>query len=366
MQEFQVNDYLSLRLEDEHTVIYIDGKRFRQCKYLLLNISVDEIQSLDEIDSIDEAAERLNKSLEDIEQTEIEIPPEVEFWGHCSNLHVWYEHGYDTRLLHSNLAFPLLKKLSEAGDPLAREMLKREIIQRYKSGTEATRKFLTIENFLSYLNTDERLDLLLDKKDFQTLLRLCQEIDVNNPSKILEALLYCIEINNEKIVELNLKNFELSKFPFSILDFKWLEVLNLRSNLLTGIPRKINKLKYLKKLWLSNNKLRYVPSYIGNMKNLELIWLSDNKLRCLPESFGNLNKLKILHLYNNRLKNLPKTICKLNSLEKLYLNSNKLSRFPNHVVTLKSLKILDLRNNLLKDHDSLPKKIKKKGLKVLL
>ena len=63
-KEFKVNDYLSLKLEDNITNIYIKGRLFRQCKYLLLNIFVDEITSLDVIVSIDEAAEKLDRSLD--------------------------------------------------------------------------------------------------------------------------------------------------------------------------------------------------------------------------------------------------------------------------------------------------------------
>ncbi|MBA7685588.1 hypothetical protein ES703_94013 [subsurface metagenome] len=64
MQEFRVNEYLSLRLEGENTVIYVGGERFRQCKFLLLNIQINEIQTLDEIESIDEASEKLDKTQE--------------------------------------------------------------------------------------------------------------------------------------------------------------------------------------------------------------------------------------------------------------------------------------------------------------
>ena len=48
------------------------------------------------------------------------ITPEQEFWGHRSNIQAWVECEYDTRLLHSNLSFPLLKALSDAGDPKAK------------------------------------------------------------------------------------------------------------------------------------------------------------------------------------------------------------------------------------------------------
>ena len=65
MIEFKVNDHLSLRFEYEKTVIYVAGKRFRQCINLLLDISVEEIREFDQIESIDEAAERLNRSAKD-------------------------------------------------------------------------------------------------------------------------------------------------------------------------------------------------------------------------------------------------------------------------------------------------------------
>ncbi|MHA1235248.1 MAG: hypothetical protein ACTSQL_09225, partial [Promethearchaeota archaeon] len=126
MIEFKVNDYLSLRFEDEKTIIYVAGKRFRQCINLLLDIPVDDIREFDQIDSIDEAAEKLGISTEN-EELPRNIPPKVEFWGHCSNLQVWFENNYDTRVIHSNIAFPLLKKLSESGDKVALRVFKEEI-----------------------------------------------------------------------------------------------------------------------------------------------------------------------------------------------------------------------------------------------
>ena len=127
MKEFIVNEYITLKLEDGKVNIYVNGELFRQCKFLLINIPIEEISSFDDIESIDEAAERLSRNLE---HHKIEIPPETEFWGHCSNLQVWVEHNYDTKLLAQNLAFPLLKKLSSL-DPIARRIFKEEIAKRF-------------------------------------------------------------------------------------------------------------------------------------------------------------------------------------------------------------------------------------------
>ncbi len=117
-KEFKVNDYITLKLEFDtweeywETVIYVNKKRFDQCKFLLLDIPIEKIKTFDEIESIDEAAEKLDRSLENTDKHSGGIPPDVEFWGHCSNLQVWFENDYDSRLLHRNLAFPLLKKLT--------------------------------------------------------------------------------------------------------------------------------------------------------------------------------------------------------------------------------------------------------------
>ncbi|MFW9929455.1 MAG: hypothetical protein ACFFD1_08700, partial [Candidatus Thorarchaeota archaeon] len=102
---------MSLKLENHRTIIYVNNHPFRQCMYLLLNIPVEKIKEYDEIKSIDEAASKLNRKME---RNHNLIPPETEFWGHCSNIQAWADNNYDTRILHRNLAFPLLKALADA------------------------------------------------------------------------------------------------------------------------------------------------------------------------------------------------------------------------------------------------------------
>ncbi len=57
--------------------------------------------------------------------------------------------------MHSNLAFPLLKKLTEAGDPMAKKVFKNEIAKRFESGNNTVRIYLLIEGFLKELNKEE-------------------------------------------------------------------------------------------------------------------------------------------------------------------------------------------------------------------
>ena len=135
-KEFKVNEFLTVKLVGRDTIIYVNSESFMLCKRLLINVPTDRIRDTDEFDSIDEAAEKLGwDGDEQIYSNGIEysLSPETEFWGHCSNLQAWHEHNYDTRLLHSNLSFRLLKKLAEIGDPLAKKIFKEEIVERLNS-----------------------------------------------------------------------------------------------------------------------------------------------------------------------------------------------------------------------------------------
>ena len=46
MKEFEVNEHITLKLENNQTVIYINGERFNQCRYILLNRKIDELEDL--------------------------------------------------------------------------------------------------------------------------------------------------------------------------------------------------------------------------------------------------------------------------------------------------------------------------------
>ncbi|MFX1392338.1 MAG: Rab family GTPase [Promethearchaeota archaeon] len=123
---YKINDFITLKLENDATKIYIKNEKFLQCKYHLINIRIDKIEDFDEIHSIDEMSEFLDKNLEVQSPHCFSVTPEEEFWGYCSNLQAWAENKYDSRLIHRNLAFPLLRKLTEAGDPMAKKILKKK------------------------------------------------------------------------------------------------------------------------------------------------------------------------------------------------------------------------------------------------
>lgn len=165
---FKVNEFIVLKLEDKpkssipkkETFIYVKGQRFDQCKFLLIPILANEVKNFKEIDSIDEAAEEMDRSLEYTDRRDVRIPVMTEFWGHCSNMQTWAEHNYDTRLLHRNLAFPLLKRLTEVGDPIAKKVFREEIAKRYTSGHPSVVEYLKDEGYLKHLSKEE-LEFLL-------------------------------------------------------------------------------------------------------------------------------------------------------------------------------------------------------------
>lgn len=164
--EFEISQYIMLKLENKRTVIYVNHTRFLNCMRLTLNIQKSNVEMYDEINSIDEAADLQQKYLYKnkivegpnarVLRDEIhDITPEQEFWGHCSNIQAWVEHDYDTRLLKSNLSFPLLKKLTEVGDPSARKVFKKEITFRIEDGYPSVVQYLINEGYLNYLTPFE-------------------------------------------------------------------------------------------------------------------------------------------------------------------------------------------------------------------
>jgi hypothetical protein len=216
MLKFSINDHLELRLENNKTNIYVNNELFIQCKYLLLNVPTEEINYLNDINSIDEAVVKLNRSFEFSSQTETEISPEVQFWGHCSNLQAWFENNYNSCLIHSNLAFPLLRKLTDVGDLLAKKVFKEEIAKRFENGHISTVQFFAYNNYLNFLNKVE-LECLFELSSrnlIQNVLNKLEKLMISNLSNyrkikdLLDLILFIdLKFNRTLLIEI----FE--KFP---------------------------------------------------------------------------------------------------------------------------------------------------------
>jgi Leucine-rich repeat (LRR) protein len=233
MKEFKVNNFITLRLVDGKTLIYVSGKKFIQCKFLLLSVPIHQMGLEENIKSIDEAAERLDFKLE--HESTPEIPPEIEFWGHCSNLQVWTENGYDSRFLHRNLAFPLLRRLTEEGDDTARKIFKEEIAKRLNEGNLNVFEYLCQEGYLEYLQEEEFFSIL---ENFEGItIKLLKELMVKESKRAIKQCSRCFELPFlEKIKAFSTERYKtlflrLSKDTspliwYYIIDMNFLELLS--------------------------------------------------------------------------------------------------------------------------------------------
>lgn len=179
----KISSIIELKLEDDQTNVYIDGDYVETCMNLKIIIPKNNIKDYDHINSIDELSEHISDS--DLENESYSIDPEEEFWGHCSNIQAWVENDYDTRILHSNIAFPLLKRLTNIGDLLARNVFKEEIAERFSSGEKIVILFLLEDDYLNYLDEFEKINLFESVKinffkftisEFYHFVNLCEKI----------------------------------------------------------------------------------------------------------------------------------------------------------------------------------------------
>lgn len=320
MLQFKINRFITLKLENGKTNIYINNELFNQCKYILMRKNVNDLEDLLEIESVDELAQRsIDDLAEDLDHSleNIDIPAKVRFWVHCSNLQVWTENNYDTRLIHSNLAFPLLKKLTEVGDLNAIKVFKHEILKRFLEGGSTTKEFLIQEKYFDYLSEEEIRSILpindqLLLEDLEQILQIkfslardlesITGIEGNKPRN----LYYLDKFEDPKIIGMRILKLDIDR-----------------------IPESISKFKDLKYLVLSHNYSKYIPDSMGNLKKLEHLDLALNHFKKLPDSFRKLKSLRELDLWSNKLNVMPNVIRDIKSLERLYLQGNPIDEFPN-------------------------------------
>ncbi|KKM88875.1 hypothetical protein LCGC14_1254290 [marine sediment metagenome] len=289
-KEFRINEFLSLKLEEGKTNIYVNGNLFRTCVSLILNIPIDEVEYFDETRSIDEAAEKTgwseDKQFERYNEYGYMLSPEEEFLGHCSNLQVWYEHGYDTRLLHYSLSFSLLSVLSHY-DPVAKSVFKEELAKRYESGCKSVVNFLRSEFDISvYLTQEEILHIELVPEEAEILLDVEPLMGIDYPHRFISGPYMDSPRNfikkNKHVTSLIIGNdSNLDKNPEileKLSNLKHLEYILVGRNNLSCLPKSMTKLENLIYLDLSGNRFTDIPPVLKTMKSLQFVDLSENKI----------------------------------------------------------------------------------------
>ncbi|MFX1498202.1 MAG: leucine-rich repeat domain-containing protein [Promethearchaeota archaeon] len=374
-KEFKVNEYIKLKLENGRTNIYVKNRVFRQCMYLLLNIPIKKIHQYDHIDSIDEAAENLDRSMERGFRAGRQITPEEEFIGHCSNIQAWADNDYDTRILHRNLAFPLLKRLTDIGDPLAMKKFKEEIALRYASGYPTVMQYLTQRGYLNYL-TSEEFESIIDDIESPLITDITEKIKSSlnrlEDGNALRRIYYSIggllrsfkfkhsyllltrvlkelpEDTRQRFIEVICSIF-LSRKSFPMLAFvKFVKdhYDNIKLNYISYEDKFIgllagNSLNLKQKNITEFNMVEGVRDFATQIEKIDL---SKNLLSKI-QGFEDFLNLKILKLNFNNISDINGLdLCpKLRILE---LNNNRISNL-NSLKKLKSLEKLSLRNNLI-------------------
>ena len=372
MKEFKVNSLITLRLIDGKTVLFVNNREFKQCKFLLLNIPRN-ISIIEDLDSIDEIAEKLDNRLE--YENEIVLDPEEEFLGHCSNLQAWVENGYDTTLLHRNLAFSLLHTLSKEGDLLAKQKFKEEIVRRFKYGNYTVQAFLFEEGYLNYLSKDEILNGVLTPEDALFMERVMKNKsyslipwfdlrrDLDNHNKLF------FTVRKGRVVELELEiDRNMKEVPEGIENLTSLEKLDIyvffSSDNLFGKPFSSKSVENLTLNCYEEMDIYEHFSYFPNLEWLKIRNRMDNKSSIpkihLGESFSELNSLKTLEFHRVKIFSLH-NITNLKKLEFLILFFNSFKSFPlSTIESLKSLKMLALRGTELTEKEK--KKLRKRNI----
>ncbi len=358
IKEFEINKFLKLKLEAGKTNIYVKGRKFQQCMFLLLNIPVDRIEDYDEIESIDEAAEKLDKSLEGNHHYRGgRISPEEEFTGHCSNIQAWAENGYDTRILHRNLAFPLLKRLSEVGDSVAKRVFSEEIAIRLASKHPTVTRYLTQNGYLKYL-TPEEFESILDDinptildditTELKYILQQNQSLDLVAPINYLINRL----LGNFGIEHISLLTHKiLNEIPENCRDVFVKTIYSLlKTRKKFPLIQYINKnLEYFEDFEFEYNFIKNNGRIIGIFKN-DIIYLNNHNIRKITDLDvinDKLENVKELDLSNNQISDL-KGIENFPHIRVLKFNNNKIEKIEG-VASLKSLEKLFLRNNKIKE-----------------
>lgn len=129
-----ISYYIELRWKDDKPRIYVAGKPFLYCSFLVASVNVTDPKVQDM--TIEDLAELPGaKQMEGIDAVEqgLLTADEVMF-GFASSLEGWVRLGYNSMAIGANLAFPLLKELARAGDAKARRELGAEIDRRIALG----------------------------------------------------------------------------------------------------------------------------------------------------------------------------------------------------------------------------------------
>ncbi len=129
-----ISYYIDLKWEDNKPRIYVAGKPFLYCSFLVAHVDTSNPKTKEM--TIEDLADQPGaRNLEGIDAVEEGLlTAEEVMFGFASSLEGWVREGYASEALHANLSFPLLRELVKAGDPKAKPVMHAEIAKRIAFG----------------------------------------------------------------------------------------------------------------------------------------------------------------------------------------------------------------------------------------
>ena len=301
------------------------------------------------------------------------------------NLQVWAEYNYDTRLLKSDLAFPLLKKLVDVGDIKAEKVFKEEIAKRLSSGYYNIIEYLFEQDYIKYLGNKELWKIIipslekLRKDNYQVrwwvyntelpLLLLKRLVDLNDNialQLLKEVILEILQSDNIANIEMLYGGGYISlltreefwsvfgedgetmyEFEKKIKQFKIITYKNSSEVHITDKMEKHNEeLCYFKLsngIYIDDGPLVFTFNF-GHVTGIG-IWSDDKDLfeiNYLPIELLQLVNLEELALSKINLKEIPSDIKRFKRLKSLSLSENSLSNISEEICSLDCLEHLGL------------------------
>lgn len=145
----------------------------------------------------------------------------------------------------------------------------------------------------------------------------------DNIDSIIAEKLNIIKINKEfwlnftNLININLNDNKIFKFPKSIFDLSNLNKLSLNNNLITLIPHNISQLKTLEYFSINNNKIELIPNPLIKLINLNYLDISYNQIKELPIELGLMKSLNSLKIIGNKIEKLPTALSQLSQLKEI-------------------------------------------------
>ena len=155
--------------------------------------------------------------------------------------------------------------------------------------------------------------------------------------KQLAALPKEISSLSSSIIQLDLRNNNITQLNSCLSSLTHLRSLDLRYNTLEFLPEGISCLVHLKILRLDNNHLTSLPIQLFSLTYLCTLTLNRNFLHAIPNCVGNLKHLSTLIISSNQLKSIPSEISSLKKLKNFYIHGNDFSIIPTSLCALQDL-----------------------------